>query len=50
MAERRRHGAWPPSPETFYVDKKLCVAGRVELRDGVPYIIINSSDQLELVE
>ncbi len=48
--QQRRHGTWPPSPETFYVGKDLCVAGRVELRDGTPFIIIHHSDQVELIE
>ena len=47
---QRRHGVWPPSPETYYVGKGLCAVARVELADGNPFMIINNSDQVEEVE
>ena len=47
---QRRHGIWPPSPETYYVGKGMCAVARVEFSDGNPYMIINHSDQVEEVE
>ncbi len=47
---QRRHGIWPPSPETYYVGKTMCAVARVEFSDGSPYMIINHSDQVEEVE
>ena len=44
---QRRHGIWPPSPETYYVGKQMCAVARVEFSDGNPYMIINHSDQVE---
>ena len=46
---QRRHGIWPPSPETYYVGKTMCAVARVEFSDGNPYMIINHSDQVEEV-
>ena len=36
--------------QMFYVGKGLCVVGRIELRADFPYIVINYSDQVELIE
>ena len=47
---QRRHGIWPPNPETYYVGKTMCAVARVEFSDGNPYMIINHSDQVEEVE
>ena len=44
---QRRHGVWPPNPETYYVGKDLCAVARVEISDGNPFMIINHSDQVE---
>lgn len=47
---QRRHGIWPPSPETYFVGKGMCAVARIEFSDGKPYMIINHSDQVEEVE
>ena len=42
--------AFPPNPETYFLNKKVRIKGLVETYEGVPEIVLNDSSQIWIVE
>ncbi len=45
-----RVGDWPANPETFYLGKKVCASGVIQVWRNIPYITAGHDYQLEVVE
>ena len=45
-----RVGDWPANPETFYLGKKVCASGYIQVWRDIPYITAGHDYQLEVVE
>ena len=42
--------AFPPNPETYFLNKKVRIKGLIETYEGVPEIVLNDSSQIWIVE
>ena len=45
---KEQRTAYDPAPETFYVDKEICVTGKIALMRERPQIVIYKKDQIKL--
>ena len=45
-----RVGDWPANPDTFYLGKKVCASGVIQVWRDIPYITAGHAYQLEVVE
>ena len=41
---------FPPNPETYFMNKKVKVTGKVEIYKGTPEIILHDTSQIWIVE
>lgn len=41
---------FPPSPESYYLHRKIRVKGKIEIYDGAPEIVLRQSSQIWIVE
>lgn len=42
--------AFPPNPETYFLNKEVKIKGLIETYEGVPEIVLNDSSQIWIVE
>ena len=42
--------AFPPNPETYFLDKKVRVEGKIEIYKGTPEIVLDDPSQIWIVE
>jgi hypothetical protein len=45
-----RFGAFPPSPEQYYQGKRVRVTGEVKQYQGKPEIVLESPDQIQILD
>jgi DNA/RNA endonuclease YhcR with UshA esterase domain len=41
---------FPPNPETYFLDKKVRVEGKIEIYKGTPEIVLDDPSQIWIVE
>jgi hypothetical protein len=45
-----QRGQYDSSPETLYVNKNVCVTGKIELINDLPEIVIHNKRQIKITE